>query len=33
MKVMVCTDGSELSKKAIDTAVGVALPLKASIRI
>ena len=31
MKVMVCTDGSELSKKAIDTAVGVALPLKAEL--
>ena len=31
MKVMVCTDGSELSKKAIETAVGVALPLNAEL--
>ena len=31
MKVMVCTDGSELSKKEIETAVGVALPLNAEL--
>lgn len=31
MKVLVCTDGSELSKKAIEAAVGVALPLKAEL--
>ena len=31
MKVLVCTDGSELSEKAIEAAVGVALPLKAEL--
>lgn len=31
MKVLVCTDGSELSAKAIEAAVGVALPLKAEL--
>ena len=31
MKVLVCTDGSQLSEKAIETAVGVALPLKAEL--
>lgn len=31
MKVLVCTDGSELSEKAIEVAVGVALPLKAEL--
>ena len=31
MKVLVCTDGSELSEKAIEAAVGVASPLKAEL--
>ena len=31
MKVLVCTDGSELSAKAIDAAIGVAEPLKAEL--
>ncbi len=31
MKVMVCTDGSEISKKAIETAIGIALPLRAEL--
>ena len=31
MKIMVCTDGSELSKKAIEAAIGVAKPLEAEL--
>ena len=31
MKVLVCTDGSELSEKAIEADVGVALPLKSEL--
>lgn len=31
MKVMVCTDGSELSQKAIDTAINIAKPLGAEL--
>jgi nucleotide-binding universal stress UspA family protein len=31
MKVLVCTDGSELSEKAIEAAIGVAQPLKAEL--
>ncbi len=31
MKVLVCTDGSELSVKAIEAAIGVAKPLNAEI--
>lgn len=31
MKVLVCTDGSKLSEKAIEAAIGVALPLEAEL--
>ena len=31
MKVLVCTDGSELSAKAVEAAIGVAKPLNAEI--
>ena len=31
MKVFVCTDGSELSAKAVEAAIGVAKPLNAEI--
>ena len=31
MKVMVCTDGTELSQKAIDTAISIAKPLGAEL--
>ena len=31
MKVLVCTDGSKLSDKAIEAAIGVALPLEAEL--
>lgn len=31
MKVMVCTDGTELSRKAIETAIAVAKPLNAEL--
>lgn len=31
MKVLVCTDGSELSAKAVDAAIGIAEPLQAEL--
>lgn len=31
MKVLVCTDGSELSAKAVEAAIGIAKPLQAEL--